>query len=353
MRLLCRSFSSDTSRIDFRYRQRESVLAEAEPNIEPDQELRYMVRDYHVRRHLGSGAGARVYLGQHKNCLRQKVALKVVDKKLPSAASCPTNSGTHKAACVDPCCQERALRMARREIAVLKELPPHKNIIKLIDTVENQKRLCIVLEYADGGDLFEYVCRNGRLQEWEAWTIFRQIIEAIGHMHKHGFIHRDIKPENILLTMDRRVLLCDFGLGARWSSLSPTNAICGSFHYAAPEVLTAEYYVGPEVDLWSCGAVLYMMLMGRVPFAAPTSAESLNNILCGALDLGFHVSLEAADLLRRLLQPNSLHRATLLDVWSHPWFNRAPHRERSASAPWLKTYPALSFHNDPLQCNYA
>jgi serine/threonine protein kinase len=173
--------------------------------------------------------------------------------------------------------------------------------VHLFDVVENSKRLCLVMQYAEGGDLFDYVLKSGKLPQHEAWRIFRQLLDAVNHIHKHGFMHRDIKPENILcvslltsllnvatvsdilivvaaassLDKDLNVVLGDFGLGGKWSSLSPTNATCGSLNYAAPEILGANYYIGPEVDLWSCGAVLYMMLTGSVPFSAEVRSTAV------------------------------------------------------------------------------
>jgi serine/threonine protein kinase len=87
---------------------------------------------------------------------------------------------------------------ARREHAILTELPPHPHIVNLFDVVENSKRLCLVMQYAEGGDLFDYVLKSGKLPQHEAWRIFRQLLDAVNHIHKHGFMHRDIKPENIL-----------------------------------------------------------------------------------------------------------------------------------------------------------
>lgn len=139
------------------------------------------------------------------------------------------------------------------------------------------------------------------------------------------------------LDKNLNVLLADFGLGGKWSSLNPTNATCGSLNYAAPEILEADYYVGPEVDLWSCGAVLYMMLTGAVPFTAETTADVYRNIRNASFTTPPGLPDEVVDLLRRLLTPNSLKRATMMDVREHPWLTKSPIRVRSRTAPNLGT----------------
>lgn len=270
-----------------------------------------------LKRQLGQGAGGRVFLGRHVEDRNRRAAIKIIHKRSSNAKAVRMVRTSLFSLTALRCSTDlisffntffrfsffvlSPVAQARREHAILTELPPHPHIVHLFDVVENSKRLCLVMQYAEGGDLFDYVLKSGKLPQHEAWRIFRQLLDAVNHIHKHGFMHRDIKPENILcvslcailmnvatmsdiffvrvaassLDKDLNVVLGDFGLGGKWSSLSPTNATCGSLNYAAPEILGANYYIGPEVDLWSCGAVLYMMLTGSVPFSAEVRSTAV------------------------------------------------------------------------------
>lgn len=285
-----------------------------EPTKQEPEALVFQVSKFVLKRQLGQGAGGRVFLGRHVSDRNKRAAIKIIHKRSSNA---------------------KAVRMARREHAILTELPPHKHIIQLFNVVENPRRLCLVMQYGEGGDLFDYVLKSGKLPQHEAWRLFRQLLDAVNHLHKHGFMHRDIKPENIFLDKNLNVLLGDFGLGGKWSSLSPTNATCGSLNYAAPEILGANYYIGPEVDLWSCGAVLYMMLTGSVPFTAESTADVYENIRTASIQTPSFLDKDVVELLRKLLTPHSLKRATMIDVLSHPWLQKPPHRVRSRTAPSL------------------
>lgn len=300
------------------FREKKEILQKCqlkeEETRKESEALIFQVSNFVLKRQLGQGAGGRVFLGRHVDDRNRRAAIKIIHKRSSNA---------------------KAVRMARREHAILTELPPHRHIVQLTDVVENSKRLCLVMQYAEGGDLFDYVLKSGKLPPHEAWRIFRQLLDAVNHMHKHGFMHRDIKPENIFLDKHLNVLLGDFGLGGKWSSLSPTNATCGSLNYAAPEILGANYYIGPEVDLWSCGAVLYMMLTGSVPFSAENTADVYENIRTAAIQTPSFLDKDVTDLMRKLLTPHSLKRATMMDVLKHPWLERAPHRIRSRTAPSL------------------
>lgn len=300
------------------FREKKELLQKCqlkeEETRKESEALIFQVSNFVLKRQLGQGAGGRVFLGRHVEDRNRRAAIKIIHKRSSNA---------------------KAVRMARREHAILTELPPHPHIVHLFDVVENSKRLCLVMQYAEGGDLFDYVLKSGKLPQHEAWRIFRQLLDAVNHIHKHGFMHRDIKPENIFLDKDLNVVLGDFGLGGKWSSLSPTNATCGSLNYAAPEILGANYYIGPEVDLWSCGAVLYMMLTGSVPFSAESTADVYENIRTAAIQTPSFLDKDVVDLMHKLLTPHSLKRATMMDVLKHPWLQKLPHRVRSRTAPNL------------------
>lgn len=152
----------------------------------------------------------------------------------------------------------------KREIQFLKILR-HQHIIKLYEVISTPSDIIMVIEYA-GGELFQYIVDNGRLPESEARRFFQQIISAVECCHRHKIVHRDLKPENLLLDEFLNIKIGDFGLSNRMVDGDFLKTSCGSPNYAAPEVISGRLYSGPEVDVWSCGVILYVMLCGRLPF---------------------------------------------------------------------------------------
>jgi serine/threonine-protein kinase HSL1 (negative regulator of Swe1 kinase) len=182
----------------------------------------------------------------------------------------------------------------------------------------------LVLEYADNGELFEHITRNGRLQEEEAIKFFRQILSAVGCCHAFNICHRDLKPENILLTKDLEIKIADFGMAALHQS--PDHKLktsCGSPHYAAPELIKGSMYRGDKVDIWSMGVILYATLAGRLPFDVEGCGKDWLGPLLGKIKKGtYHMdeafSPEAANLIWRILQVNPRDRISLSQIWRHP-----------------------------------
>uniref|UniRef100_A0ACB8F3C2 Protein kinase, AMP-activated, alpha 2 catalytic subunit n=1 Tax=Sphaerodactylus townsendi TaxID=933632 RepID=A0ACB8F3C2_9SAUR len=124
----------------------------------------------------------------------------------------------------------------------------------------------MVMEYVSGGELFDYICKNGRVEEAEARRLFQQILSAVDYCHRHMVVHRDLKPENVLLDAHMNAKIADFGLSNMMSDGEFLRTSCGSPNYAAPEVISGRLYAGPEVDIWSCGVILYALLCGTLPF---------------------------------------------------------------------------------------
>lgn len=123
----------------------------------------------------------------------------------------------------------------------------------------------MVIEYA-GGELFDYIVKNGKMREEEARRFFQQIICAVEYCHRHKIVHRDLKPENLLLDEFMNVKIADFGLSNIMTDGNFLKTSCGSPNYAAPEVISGKLYAGPEVDVWSSGVILYVLLCGKLPF---------------------------------------------------------------------------------------
>lgn len=237
-----------------------------------------------------------------------------------------------------------------REIELLSKLK-HTNIVRLEHVFRCGNLLALVMEWASGGELFEFVQRRKRLKEDEAKIIMKQIISAVEHMHLGGVVHRDLKLENVLLAEDQRVVVSDFGFATTWTdqlSLDDDPSIlpkmlttsCGSPCYAAPElVMRRDGYHGMPVDIWSCGVILYAMLMGHLPFETEASkfygkpdqsmmanvSELYNYIrdtsAAFRLSRSIPISVDGEDLLRKMLQVDPLYRITIPQVKVHPWFH--------------------------------
>ena len=155
----------------------------------------------------------------------------------------------------------------KREVQYLKFLR-HPHIIKLYEVITTPTDIILVMEYA-GNELFNYIIDRGRMSEVEARRFFQQIISAIDYCHRHKICHRDLKLENLLLDAHNNIKIADFGLSNLMQDGDFMRTSCGSPNYAAPEVISGKLYAGPEVDVWSCGIILYVMLCGRLPFDDP------------------------------------------------------------------------------------
>jgi MAP/microtubule affinity-regulating kinase len=213
----------------------------------------------------------------------------------------------------------------QREIAILRLLD-HPNIVKLHDVVEDVKTgtFYLVLELAGGGELFDYIVARGRLREKEARKFFRQIISGVEYCHSSLVIHRDLKPENLLLDVDGNIKINDFGFSNIMVPGERFSTFCGSVSYVAPEIIKNIKYVGPEIDIWSMGVILYTLVCGRLPWPETTDGSpAITNIIDGDYDVVPLTGLSEAcrDLIKIILVPSPSERATLAQVRMHPWVN--------------------------------
>jgi carbon catabolite-derepressing protein kinase len=185
--------------------------------------------------------------------------------------------------------------------------------------IKTQAEIIMVLEYA-GGELFDYIVQHGKMQEDKARRFFQQIICAVEYCHRHKIVHRDLKPENLLLDTDLNVKIADFGLSNIMTDGNFLKTSCGSPNYAAPEVINGKLYAGPEVDVWSCGVILYVLLVGRLPFDDEHIPSLFAKIAKGHYVVPSYMSQGAAALIKKMLAVNPVHRATIDDIRSDPWF---------------------------------
>lgn len=278
------------------------------------------------------------------------------------------------------------LSKIRREVTILRGVQ-HPNIVRLIDMIETDRYIGIILEYASGGELFDYILNHRYLKDHSARRLFSQLVSGVGYLHKKGIVHRDLKLENLLLDRNRNIIITDFGFantfdpheelsdeeelnltdrdivkrmgldkvktnGMRKGDLMQTS--CGSPCYAAPELVVSDsLYTGRKVDVWSCGVILvcqcsprreiadvgfsltvlqYAMLAGYLPFdddPANPEGDNINllykYIVSTPLTFPEYVTPHARDLLRRILVPNPRKRADLFEVARHSWLSEYAH----------------------------
>ncbi|PVU95522.1 hypothetical protein BB561_001771 [Smittium simulii] len=267
---------------------------------------------YIVLHTIGEGEFAKVKLALHKET-GQEVAIKLVKKEW-------IDNQIKKAKIV-------------REITSLRAVN-HNNIVRLFDVIESENHIGLVLEYASGGELFDYIMKHKALSNAEARRLFAQLILAVSHLHKNQIVHRDLKLENLLLDKNRNVKVTDFGFANHFDEKHGELMItsCGSPCYAAPELVVSNgMYVGTMVDVWSCGVILFAMVAGYLPFDdddTNPNGENINQlykyILSKKLEYPSSVGSLAQNLLERILVSDPTKRATLAEIRMHPWL--APHR---------------------------
>jgi len=209
----------------------------------------------------------------------------------------------------------------RREIQNLK-LFRHPHIIKLYQVISTPTDIFMVMEYVSGGELFDYIVKHGKLKEEDARRFFQQIISGVDYCHRHNVVHRDLKPENLLLDNHLNVKIADFGLSNMMQDGEFLRTSCGSPNYAAPEVISGKLYAGPEVDIWSCGVVLYALLCGTLPFDDEHVTTLFKKIKSGVFPIPDYLNSKVVSLLCHMLQTDPMKRATVDDIRKHEWFSQ-------------------------------
>lgn len=198
-------------------------------------------------------------------------------------------------------------------------LMSHPNIVSMQEVIVDEHFYYLFFEYVDGGQLLDFIISHGLLNEKLARRFMRQIISAVDYCHQNSIVHRDLKIENILIDSNGVAKLIDFGLANVFSPFSHLNTFCGSLYFAAPELLSAKSYIGPEVDLWSLGVILYVLVCGKVPFDDSTMPALHAKIKKGHYASPVHLSKECAHLISRLLVVDPKQRASMDELKQHPW----------------------------------
>ena len=225
--------------------------------------------------------------------------------------------------------QKADIIRVERELSILKQAR-HPYIIQLYEIFETPKEIYLIMEYAVGGELFDYISERNRLEEWEARRFFRQIIEGIEYLHSLKIVHRDLKPENLLLDEENNIKIVDFGLSNRYSEREMLRTACGSPCYAAPEMVAGKTYNGLNVDIWSSGIVLFAMICGYLPFEDSNTTRLYKKIINGDFIIPIMVSKDARNLLTGILQTDPLVRYTIENIKSHSWYLKDSHLSKNS-----------------------
>ena len=269
------------------------------PTKEEKLEYSKMIGSYILFDQIGMGTFSKVTRAVHL-ITEQIVAVKILEKEKIE----------------DDVDVERIIR----EIEILKNIS-HPNIAQMFETYSTVHNIYFMMEFIEGGDLFDYINSNSFLPENEACYFFRQLIGVIEYLYQMGISHRDIKPENILLDKDKKnIKVIDFGLSNYCSGKNLLHSSCGSPCYASPEMLSGEPYQGITTDLWSSGIVLYSMLVGALPFDEQELQTLYEQIKIGKFFLPSTLSLEAIDFLKKILMVDPKKRIGLNEIKNHPWF---------------------------------
>lgn len=212
----------------------------------------------------------------------------------------------------------------KREIATLKLLK-HPNVVRLHEVLASKTKICMVLEYVNGGELFDKIARYGKLAEAKGRKLFQQLIDSVSYCHQKGVFHRDLKLENVLLDTKGNIKISDFGLSALPQHVKEDGLLhttCGSPNYVAPEILANRGYHGSSSDIWSCGVILYVILTGYLPFDDRNMAVLYQKILKGETQIPKWLSAGAQNLIKKILDPNPETRITMADIKKHYWFKQ-------------------------------
>ncbi|KAJ6510726.1 hypothetical protein C8R45DRAFT_892246 [Mycena sanguinolenta] len=280
------------------------------PRAHKPKRTNRVLGDYTLSKTLGAGSMGKVKLATH-NISGEKLAVKI----LPRARVNPAASS------------KEAAKEAGKEVRTLREaglslLLHHPYICGMREMIVHPNHYYMVFEYVNGGQLLDFIIAHGRLRESVARKFARQIASALDYCHRNNVVHRDLKIENILISQTGNIKIIDFGLSNLYDPSAHLNTFCGSLYFAAPELLNAKLYTGPEVDVWSFGVVLYTLVCGKVPFEDESMPALHAKIKRGLVEYPVWLSPECKHLLSRMLVVNPPRRALLSEIFVHPWMTR-------------------------------
>lgn len=263
-------------------------------------------KGYVLEKTIGTGAYSKVKLA-HSIHMNKKVAIKIIEmKKAP---------------------KEVLEKFLPREEHALQVMSHHDNIVTLHDVVKTTDKICFIMDLAENGDLLDYINSKRRLSERTARTFFRDLATAVSTCHRRHIVHRDIKCENLLLDGNYRVMLSDFGFARTSEPGNHLDTFCGSFAYAAPEIIVGDEYIGTAADVWSMGVVLFAMVCGKLPFKDTDARTLLSQVSQGLTYGSTEPSASCKDLLSKILVFSPNERPSAEQVLYHPWMKEDPEKQ--------------------------
>uniref|UniRef100_A0A671NUS5 non-specific serine/threonine protein kinase n=1 Tax=Sinocyclocheilus anshuiensis TaxID=1608454 RepID=A0A671NUS5_9TELE len=269
-------------------------------NVVPTVDENPHIGNYRLLKTIGKGNFAKVKLARHV-LTSKEVAVKIIDKTQLNSSSL----------------QKVSLLLHVLICDHLSFSPP----VKLFEVIETDKTLYLIMEYASGGEVFDYLVAHGRMKEKEARAKFRQIVSAVQYCHQKCIVHRDLKAENLLLDADMNIKIADFGFSNEFTMGNKLDTFCGSPPYAAPELFQGKKYDGPEVDVWSLGVILYTLVSGSLPFDGQNLKELRERVLRGKYRIPFYMSTDCESLLKKFLILNPTKRGSLEQIMKDRWMN--------------------------------
>ncbi|ERM98173.1 CBL-interacting protein kinase 32 isoform X2 [Amborella trichopoda] len=261
------------------------------------------VGKYELGRTIGEGTFAKVKFARNSET-GEAVAIKILDK--------------------EKVLKHKMVEQIKREVATMK-LIKHPNVVCLYEVMGSKTKIFIVLEFVNGGELFDKIVNHGRMREDEARRYFQQLINAVDYCHSRGVYHRDLKPENLLLDTYGNLKVSDFGLSALSRQVRDDGLLhttCGTPNYVAPEVLNDRGYDGTTADLWSCGVILFVLLAGYLPFDDSNLMNLYKKISAAEFTCPSWLSSGARKLLCRILDPSPMTRITISEILENEWFRK-------------------------------
>jgi len=267
---------------------------------EMDISKEYKIGNYMIKYTLGQGTFGKVKLGIYLPN-DEKVAIKILEK----------NRITEK---------DDEIRV-KREFDMISQFN-HPNVILVAEIFESEDSFYSVMEFCEGGELFNYIVKKNRLSEEESAFFFFQLINGLEYIHSLGIVHRDLKPENLLLTSDHILKIIDFGLSNYFKENQEPllSTPCGSPCYASPEMVAGKKYDGFKIDVWSCGIILYAMLCGYLPFEDNENEVLFKKILECELEFPDYVKDLSIDLISKILVTDPQKRITIPKIKEHPFY---------------------------------
>ncbi|XP_042520197.1 CBL-interacting serine/threonine-protein kinase 23-like [Macadamia integrifolia] len=264
---------------------------------------RRRVGKYELGRTLGEGTFAKVKFARNVET-GENFAIKILDK--------------------EKVLRHKMISQIKREISTMK-LIRHPNVIRMYEVMASKTKIYIVLEFVNGGELFDKIAVNGRMKEDDARKYFQQLINAVDYCHSRGVSHRDLKPENLLLDVNGNLKVSDFGLSALPQQVREDGLLhttCGTPNYVAPEVVNNKGYDGAKADLWSCGVILFVLMAGYLPFEDSNLMTLYKKIFKAEFSCPPWFSTSAKKLIKRILDPNPVTRITISQVIENEWFKK-------------------------------